>query len=119
MASTRPGSVFTTSAPETSRLRHRREELLVVLRAFHAFEQELDRFRGRHVAQEVAEEIHTVELELHVAGPLELLEDHFVHARASFDERRGNDRQRSTLIDVPSCPEESLRLVQRVRIDTA
>src|SRR5919108_6662243 len=62
MASTRPGSVFTTSAPGASRLRHRREELLVVLRASHALEQELDRFGLGHVAQEVPEQIDPIEL---------------------------------------------------------
>src|SRR5450432_3346236 len=35
-----------------------------------------------------------VELQLHVAGALELLEDHFVAARAGLDQRRREDRQR-------------------------
>src|SRR3712207_7529420 len=35
-----------------------------------------------------------VELDLAVAGPLELLEDHVVHPRPGLDQRRGDDRQR-------------------------
>src|SRR6185437_6389599 len=38
-----------------------------------------------------------VEDELRVAGALELLVDHVVHARARVDEARANDRERAAL----------------------
>src|SRR3954470_22879076 len=60
-----------------------------------------------------------VELELHVAGALELLEDDLVHARAGLDERRGEDRQRPAVLDVARSAEEPLRRVERGRVDAA
>src|SRR5690606_4224950 len=59
-----------------------------------------------------------VELELHVAGALELLEDHLVHARAGLHERSGQDRQRSAVLDVAGGTEELLRRVERGAVDT-
>src|SRR6478735_690453 len=59
-----------------------------------------------------------VELELHVAGALELLEDHLVHARAGLDERGGQDGQRAAVLDVARGTEEALRRVERGRVDT-
>jgi hypothetical protein len=60
-----------------------------------------------------------VEAQLHVAGALELLEDHLVHAAAGVDQRRGEDRERAALLDVAGRAEELLRRVQRVGVDTA
>src|SRR5947208_3616981 len=84
-----------------SPLRHRREELVVRLGALEPLEQELDRLDRRHVGQEVAEQVHLVELFLGEqdlflagAGPLHVdrgegatlgdatVEDHFHVARA-------------------------------------
>src|SRR5262245_9431391 len=59
-----------------------------------------------------------VEAQLHVAGALDLLEDHLVHAAARLDEGCRHDRERSTLFDVPGRPEEPLRRVERGRVDT-
>src|SRR3954453_24073737 len=54
-----------------------------------------------------------VELELHVAGALELLEDDLVHPRAGLDQRRREDRQRSAVLDVARSTEEPLRRIER------
>src|SRR5437868_4086118 len=49
-----------------------------------------------------------VEAELHVAGALELLEDHLVHAAARLDESGGDDRQRAALLHIARGAEEFL-----------
>ena len=54
-----------------------------------------------------------IELELHVAGALELFEDHLVHARAGLDQRGREDRERSAVLDVAGGAEESLRRIER------
>src|SRR5579885_1399815 len=59
-----------------------------------------------------------VELELHVAGALELLEDDLVHPRAGVDQRGREDRQRAAVLDVARGTEEPLRRVQRGAVDT-
>src|SRR3954469_6085382 len=59
-----------------------------------------------------------VELELHVAGALELLEDNLVHPGAGLDQRGGEDRQRAAVLDVAGGTEEALRRVERRRVDT-
>ena len=53
--------------------------------------------------------------QLHVAGALELLEDHLVHLRAGLDERGGDDRQRAAVLDVAGGAEEPLRRVDAPR----
>src|SRR5262249_10799464 len=58
-----------------------------------------------------------VEVDLHVAGALELLEDHLVHAAAGVDQRRADDREAPTLLDVARRAEELLRAAERVRVD--
>src|SRR5918996_1639952 len=58
-----------------------------------------------------------VELELPVPGALELFEDDLVHPGAGLDESRGDNSQRSTELDIPSRPEETLRWVQGGRVD--
>ena len=60
-----------------------------------------------------------IEVDLEVAGALELLEDHFVHARAGVDQRGGDDGQRAALLDVARGAEEALRPLQRVAVDAA
>ena len=60
-----------------------------------------------------------VEVHFHVAGPLELLEDHLVHAAAGVDQGGGQDRQAAAFLDVAGGAEEALRLVQGVGVDAA
>ena len=57
--------------------------------------------------------------DLHVAGALELLEDHLVHRRAALDEGRREDRQRAAVLDVAGGAEEPLGRVERRRVDAA
>src|SRR4051794_9424557 len=51
--------------------------------------------------------------DLHVAGPLDLLEDPLPHLRATLDQRGCQDRQRAAVLDVASRTEEALRRGQR------
>ncbi len=60
-----------------------------------------------------------VEPELHVAGALELLEDHLVGLRARLHEGRGQDRQRPALFDIARGTEELLRRVDGRLVDAA
>src|SRR5258708_2317492 len=60
-----------------------------------------------------------VEVDLHVAGALEFLVDHVVHARARVDQRGGDDGERSALLDVPRRAEEALGALQRVGVHAA
>ena len=60
-----------------------------------------------------------VEVDLHVAGALELLVDHVVHPRAGVDQRGGDDRERAAFLDVARGAEEALRPLQRVGVDAA
>src|SRR5207247_8646971 len=60
-----------------------------------------------------------IEVDLAVAGALELLEDHLVHAGAGVDERYRDDRERPALLDIARRAEEALRLVELVRVDAA
>jgi len=46
-------------------------------------------------------------VDLAVAGALEFLEDHLVHAAAGVDQRGGNDRQRAAFLDVARRAEET------------
>ena len=54
-----------------------------------------------------------------VAGALELFEDHVVHARTGIDERGRDDGQRAALFNVAGRAKETLRPLQRIRINTA
>src|SRR5262249_51401549 len=56
-----------------------------------------------------------VEVDLQVAGPFELLEDHLVHAAAGVDERSADDREAPALLDVAGGAEELLRTTERIR----
>ena len=71
--------------------------------------------RGEHPA--ISE--GPVEVELHVAGALELLEDDLVHAGVGLDQSRGNDRQRAAELNVPRRAEEALGSLEGVGVDTA
>src|SRR5262249_35341192 len=59
-----------------------------------------------------------VELELGVAGALELLEDDRVTGRPGLHQRGRDDGERAAVLDVASRAEEALRRVQRRRVDT-
>src|SRR5262249_8652702 len=58
-----------------------------------------------------------VEVDLHVAGALELLEDDLVHPAAGVDERGADDREAAAILDVARRTEELLRTAERVRVD--
>ena len=60
-----------------------------------------------------------VEVDLHVAGALELLEDHVVHPRTGVDESGSYDGQAAALFDVPRRTKEPLGLLQGVGVNTA
>ena len=57
-------------------------------------------------------------MKLHVAGALELFEDHLVHPGSGIDQCCGKDRQATTFFDVPCGTEEPLRSLQRTCVDT-
>src|SRR5436190_3450563 len=59
------------------------------------------------------------EVQLAVAGALELFEDHFVHARARVDEAAGHDGQRSAFLDLAGGAEEALGALEGRRVDAA
>ncbi len=58
-------------------------------------------------------------MDLHIAGALELLKDDFVHSASGIDQGRRDDRQASAIFDIARGSEKFLRLMQRIRIDTA
>ena len=60
-----------------------------------------------------------VEAQLHVAGALELLVDHVVHARAGLDQAGGDDRQAAAFLDVAGGAEEALGRVEGDRVHAA
>src|SRR5258706_6603036 len=60
-----------------------------------------------------------VEVDLQVAGALEFLVDHIVHAAAGVDQRGGDDGERAAFLDVARRAEEALGLLQRVRVHAA
>ena len=60
-----------------------------------------------------------VEVQLHVAGALELLVDHVVHAAAGIHQAGGDDRQAAAFLDVAGRAEEALGRVEGDRVDTA
>src|SRR5919112_780849 len=60
-----------------------------------------------------------LQMNLHVSRTLELLVDDLVHAAPGLDERTGDDRKRSAVLDVPSRAEKLLWRVERRRIDAA
>src|SRR5437667_2163791 len=60
-----------------------------------------------------------IEMDLHVARPLELLEDDVVHPASGVDDGRRHDRERAALLDVPRRGEEAARPLERVRVEAA
>src|SRR3989338_787069 len=60
-----------------------------------------------------------VKHDLAIACAFELLENYFVHARAGVDQGRRDDRQRAAFLDLAGRTEETLRLMERVRINTS
>ena len=60
-----------------------------------------------------------VELELHVAGTLELLKDDLIHLGAGIDEGGGQDGERAAVLDVAGSAQETLGRIQGRRIDAA
>ena len=60
-----------------------------------------------------------VQDDFHVAGTFELFEDHFVHARAGFDQRGGDDGQRAAFFNVAGRAEEALGPLQSIGIHAA
>src|SRR5476651_551649 len=61
-----------------------------------------------------------LQVHLHIAGALEFLVDHVVHARAGFDQRGGDDGQRAAFLDVARGAEEggSLTIIAPALIET-
>ena len=60
-----------------------------------------------------------VEVDLAIAGALELLVDDLVHLRAGVDECRADDGERAAFLDVARRAEEALRPLQRIGINAA
>ena len=60
-----------------------------------------------------------VEHHFHIAGALKFLKDQFVHAAASFDQRRGDNSERAGFLGITSCCENFTRYFHGARIDTA
>src|ERR1700730_9016196 len=60
-----------------------------------------------------------VENDFRIAGALEFLEDHFVHARAGIDKRSRDDRQRAALLDIARGAQEWLTALQGIGVDAA
>ena len=59
------------------------------------------------------------EVQLHVGGALELLEDDVVQAAAGLDQRGAEQRQAAAVLDVARRPEEALGLVEAVGVEAA
>ena len=60
-----------------------------------------------------------VEYQFHIAGSLELLVDHVIHAAAGIDQHRGDDGQATALFDLTRCSEEAFGQQQSCRVKTA
>src|SRR5262249_47766569 len=93
--------------PNAVQRRRRDEELLLACA------------RARDVERREDALVHqpAVEMDLHVPGALELLEDDLVHTAARVDERRADDREAAAVLDVAGRAEELLRAAERVRVD--
>src|SRR5262249_40556000 len=61
----------------------------------------------------------SVEVDLHVPGALELLEDDLVHPAAGVDQGRAENGEAAALLDVARGAAELLRAAERVRVDAA
>ena len=60
-----------------------------------------------------------VQMQLHVARALELLVDHVVHAAAGIDKAGGDDGEAAALFRIACGAKETLRRIQRNRINAA
>ena len=60
-----------------------------------------------------------VELDLHVAGALKLLENHLVHPALGLDQRRGDNGQAAALLDIARRTKKLAGPLQRFWIDAA
>src|SRR5581483_2620187 len=60
-----------------------------------------------------------VEVNLHVASTFEFLENDVVHAAAGFDQRRGDDGQAATFLNIAGRAKKALRFLQSIRFDAA
>jgi hypothetical protein len=60
-----------------------------------------------------------IQVQLRIAGALELFEDHLVHPAAGVDQGGGDDGERAALFDVAGGAEEALGPLQRIGVDTA
>ena len=60
-----------------------------------------------------------VEVDLHVAGALELFVNHVIHLRAGVDQGGGEDGQRAALLDVARRAEEALGPLQGIGVHAA
>ena len=60
-----------------------------------------------------------VEDELHIAGALEFLKNHVVHATAGFNEHRGDDGERAGLLGLASGGEELTGFFQGADVEAA
>ena len=61
----------------------------------------------------------SIEVQFHVAGSLELLEDYLIHTAARINKRRSYYGKTAALLDVSSSAKESLGMMQGRRVDTA
>ena len=59
----------------------------------------------------------SVEHQLHVPCSLEFFKDHLIHSGACFDEGGGDNRERSSLLDITGGTEKALRFVHRIGVD--
>ena len=88
----------------------RRKEFFLLARAA---------LRDVHGREDAALEEAAIEDDLGVTRSLELLEDHFVHARAGVDQRGGDDGQRAPVLGVARRAEEASRFLHGTRVDAA
>src|SRR5690606_12502320 len=124
------------------------DELGVVGRIGEALDEQVRRFRGAQRTQQLAQNVHSVQLglgeqelllararlvnvdgredaplgqpavqmQLAVAGALELFVDDVVGPAARLDERGGDNRQAAAFLDVAGRAEKALRAPQRRRV---
>src|SRR5262245_2175924 len=60
-----------------------------------------------------------VQDDLHVAGPLELLEDYVVHSASGIDQSRCHDGKAPSLLDLSRGAKEPFGFFQRIRVHAA
>ena len=60
-----------------------------------------------------------VKVDFHVAGTLEFLIDHIIHARAGIDQRGGDDGKRAAFLDISGGAKKTFGALQGVGVDAA